>query len=226
MTNYLKDIKKLKLVLLATCIGCTLLSVMVIKQGIDSAEDSRRQVFVSDTENTLLVLLSNEMEVNRPKEARSFVKRFHTYMFQFSPAANMISGNLEKAQRISDNSLAQYIEKEKERGYYNALVAGSVSTEYRCDSIRITESDLAGYRYHYVMYGKTSTISTEKIEYRVLVTSGYLRDCDRTISEPIGYNLCLFKVEQNAVFRTLDRTPARVEPIRDTVNRQPKQENN
>ena len=203
--DYVSFFKKVKLVLVLVCVCCTIGSIYIVKSAFDAAEESREMVFVADVNNTLLVALSNDIQVNRPNEAKAVLKRLHHFLFNVTPSASHINATIARAKALSDRTVSQYIEREKEKGWYNTMIAKGVSTEYLCDSISILESDREEFMFKARIYGKTSTIYPERIEFRTLVTSAYLEDTDRTIEEPNGFRVCLWKIESNTILKIFER---------------------
>ena len=58
------------------------------------AEAQREKIYVLDEGKSLMLALSQDLEQNRPVEAREHVRRFHELFFTLSPDKNAIEGNI------------------------------------------------------------------------------------------------------------------------------------
>lgn len=205
ITDYHKEFAKAKVITVIICVVCMLCSIFIIKSGIDEAEESRNTIFVADANNTLLLALSNDMKTNLPNEAKATLKRMHHYMFNMTPSATHINESIRRAEMLGDGSVVQYVEKTKEKGWYNKMIAEGISTEFLCDSIRLETSDNENYQYKAVLYGKTSMIHPDRIEFRELITDCYLRFTSRTLENPNGFTVFLWKIDKEEVIKVLTR---------------------
>ncbi|MCQ2087480.1 MAG: hypothetical protein MJZ37_05380 [Bacilli bacterium] len=206
LVDYNHEYGKAKILVILICIISMALSIIIVKSGIDEAEESRQTIFIADANNTLLLALANDITLNRPNEAKAAVKRMHYFMFNLTPAAKHINSSLEKATLLSsDQTVVQHIEKLKEMGWYNRMVADGISTEFMCDSIRIEDSDRDDAVYKAKLFGKTSYIYPDRIEFKSLITSCYLQNADRTIEEPNGFLIKLWSIEKQENIKTFMR---------------------
>ena len=194
MNDYKNDLMKYKLLLIAVTIIATVVNILIIKSSFDSAEAERNEIFVADSQNTLLLALSRNINTNRGNEAKAVVNKMHTHLFYMAPTASDIEGGITKACGLSDASVQQYCDKQRESGWYNRMMAEGISTEFVADSIVLYDSDRQGYDFFVRLYGKTSVISSSSIEFKSLVTTCYVQESMRTVDNPNGYICCLFNI--------------------------------
>lgn len=218
--DYKEEFTKIKLFLIGVCVACTTLSIYITISCFNEAEENRKEIFIADANNTLLVALSNDMNLNRPNEAKACLKKLHYFLFNVTPSATHINSSIERAKAISDQSVSQYIEKLKEEGWYNSMIAKSISTEFICDSISIVESDRDEYCFKAYLYGKTSTISQDKIEFRSIATSCYLSNMERTVNEPNGFKINLWAIDKNVLLKEINRKELQKESKHNTEEKE------
>lgn len=205
MNDYKNDLMKYKLLLIAVTIIATVVNILIIKSSFDSAEAERNEIFVADSQNTLLLALSRNINTNRGNEAKAVVNKMHTHLFYMAPTASDIEGGITKACGLSDASVKQYCDKQRESGWYNRMMAEGISTEFVADSIVLYDSDRQGYDFFVRLYGKTSVISSSSIEFKSLVTTCYVQESMRTVDNPNGYICCQFNIEKSSRLKLLRR---------------------
>ena len=133
------------------------------------AEAQREKIYVLDEGKSLMLALSQDLEQNRPVEAREHVRRFHELFFTLSPDKSAIEGNIQRAMFLSDRSAyANYVDL-AEQGYYNRIISGNMSQRIGIDSVRC---DFNTYPYEVVTYAKLSIIREKSVTERSLVTQG------------------------------------------------------
>ncbi len=64
---------------------CALVAVASVMMSLRFAEKQREKIYVLDNGKSLMLALSQDMEQNRPAEAREHVRRFHELFFTLSP---------------------------------------------------------------------------------------------------------------------------------------------
>ncbi len=77
-----RQIRFFALVFLCLCAGITIYSVW---NAFSYAEAQRQKIYVLDQGKSLMLALSQDMDQNRPVEARDHVTRFHDLFFTLSP---------------------------------------------------------------------------------------------------------------------------------------------
>lgn len=207
--DYDKEYAKAKVFVVIVCIASMALSIFIIKSGLDEAEETRNAIFVADANSTLLLALSKDIKLNLPNEAKATLKRMHHYLYNMTPSASHINESIRKAELLGDASVVQYVEKKKEQGWYNKMIAEGISTEFLCDSVRIEASDNGNYAYKATLYGKTSIVLPDRIEFRELTSSCYMNFVARTLENPNGFRCFLWKVDNEKIIKVFVRNKAK-----------------
>lgn len=74
-----------------------------------------------------MLALSQDVQQNRPVEAREHIRRFHELFFSLSPDKSAIESNIRRALYLSDDSAIGYYRNLQEKGYFNRMIAGNIS---------------------------------------------------------------------------------------------------
>ena len=203
--DYKDELSKYKFILVVVTVLAMVANILIIKSSFDEAEEQREEIFVADSQNTLLLALANNLSTNRGNEAKAVVGKMHTHLFYMSPTQSAIEGGIAKACDLSDASVKQYCDKMRESGWYNRMMAEGISMEFVADSIVLYDSDVQGYDFLVRLYGKTSTITPSIIEFKRIETSCYVAEQERTVDNPSGYRCCNFAVDKTETLRTFKR---------------------
>ena len=115
---------------------CTLLVGFSVWKAYSFAEAQREKIYVLDEGKSLMLALSQDLEQNRPVEAREHVRRFHELFFTLSPDKNAIEGNIRRAMFLSDRSAYAHYVDLAEQGYYNRIISGNVNQRVGIDSVK------------------------------------------------------------------------------------------
>ena len=115
---------------------CTLLVGFSVWKAYSFAEAQRQKIYVLDEGRSLMLALSQDLEQNRPVEAREHVRRFHELFYTLSPDKDAIEGNIQRAMFLSDRSAYTHYVDLAEQGYYNRVISGNVSQRIEVDSVR------------------------------------------------------------------------------------------
>lgn len=166
------------------------------------AEAQREKIYVLDEGKSLMLALSQDLEQNRPVEAREHVRRFHELFFTLSPDKSAIEGNIQRAMFLSDRSAYAHYVDLAEQGYYNRIISGNMSQRIGIDSVRC---DFNTYPYEVVTYAKLSIIREKSVTERSLVTRGRLLNSTRSDNNPHGFILEAFRVVENRDIKVYDR---------------------
>ena len=83
-----------------------------------------------------MLALSQDVQQNRPVEAREHIRRFHELFFTLSPDKSAIESNIQRALFLSDESAIGYYRNLQEKGYFNRMIAGNISQTLTVDSIQ------------------------------------------------------------------------------------------
>ena len=149
-----------------------------------------------------MLALSQDLEQNRPVEAREHVKRFHELFFTLAPDKSAIEGYIHCSMFLSDRSAYEHYSDLAEQGYYNRIISGNVSQRIEVDSINCNFNH---YPYEVVTYARLSLIREKSITERSLVTNGRLVSSPGRATNPLGFIFEAFRVVENKDLRVYDR---------------------
>ena len=189
MKNIETSFRQLRLFGIVYLCVCTLLVVFSVWKAYSFAEAQREKIYVLDEGKSLMLALSQDLEQNRPVEAREHVRRFHELFFTLSPDKSAIEGNIQRVDLA-------------EQGYYNRIISGNMSQRIGIDSVRC---DFNTYPYEVVTYAKLSIIREKSVTERSLVTRGRLLNSTRSDNNPHGFILEAFRVVENRDIKVYDR---------------------
>ena len=183
------------------CMCCAVMCYSVWK-AYGFAEAQRQKIYVLDEGKSLMLALSQDLEQNRPVEAREHVRRFHELFFSLAPDKSAIEGNIQRAMFLSDRSAYAHYRDLAEQGYYNRIISGNMSQRIGIDSVKC---DFNSYPYEVVTYARLSIIREKSVTERSLVTRGRLLNSTRSDNNPHGIILAAYRVVDNRDIRVYDR---------------------
>ena len=143
-----------------------------------------------------------DLQQNRPVEAREHVRRFHLLFFDLSPDKSAIEGNLTKALLLADKSAMSYYRDLMEKGYFNRLIAGNIIQKVEVDSIRC---DFTNYPYQVKTYARQRILRESSVTERSLVTTCQLVNATRSDNNLQGFLIERFNIIENKDLGTYDR---------------------
>lgn len=141
-----------------------------------------------------MLALSQDMQQNRPVEAREHIRRFHELFFTLSPDKSAIESNIQRALYLSDESAIGYYRNLQEKGYFNRMIAGNISQTLTVDSIR---GNFDSYPYEMKTYSRQHIIRSSSVTERSLVTTCRLRNVTRSDNNPQGFLIESFTIIEN-----------------------------
>ena len=166
------------------------------------AERQREKIYVLDNGKSLMLALSQDMEQNRPAEAREHVRRFHELFFTLSPDKSAIEHNINRALILSDKSAYNYYTDFSEKGYYNRIIAGNINEVLQVDSV---VCDFNNYPYIAKTYARQMIIRESNVTERTLVTQCRLSNASRSDDNPNGFIIEGFTILENKDISTVKR---------------------
>lgn len=166
------------------------------------AERQREKIYVLDNGKSLMLALSQDMEQNRPAEAREHVRRFHELFFTLSPDKSAIEHNINRALILSDKSAYNYYTDFSEKGYYNRIIAGNINQVLKVDSV---VCDFNNYPYIAKTYARQMIIRESNVTQRTLVTQCRLSNASRSDDNPNGFIIEGFTILENKDISTVKR---------------------
>lgn len=201
--DVLKTFANVKMMLIVTTVISTVVALICVKLAFVLAEEERNFVYVAGSQNTLLLALANDVQINRKTEAEMQVKRFHELFFILSPDADFMRKQKEMALYISDNTVKNQYGLLAEKGYFNSMIANGASSEFQCDSVCLSENE--GRELFATLYGKTSLVYGDKVIFRNLKTTCGLVPCDRDVRNPNGFRIVDWKIVDNGLLGIVKR---------------------
>lgn len=170
-------------------------SVYSVWKSFQFAERQREKIYVLDGGASLLMALQQDVNQNRPAEARAHVKLFHEYFFTISPDKSSIEQRLVQALALAGNEAYEQYMNLKEDGFYDKVIAAGINCEIQTDSV-IVDTDSYPFRAYY--YGKTAIVRSSNITYRNLETQCELVSCARSDNNPHGFVIEKWKILDNS----------------------------
>ena len=202
MTNIETSFRHLHLFGIVYLGVCTLLVGFSVWKAYSFAEAQRQKIYVLDEGKSLMLALSQDLEQNRPVEAREHVRRFHELFYSLAPDKDAIESNIQRAMFLSDRSAYTHYVDLAEQGYYNRVISGNVNQRIKVDSVRC---DFNAYPYGVTTYARLFIIREKSVTERSLVTQGRLLNSTRSDNNPHGFILEAFRVLENRDIRMYDR---------------------
>ncbi len=181
---------------------CAVVAVAAVVLSLNFAEKQREKIYVLDNGKSLMLALSQDMEQNRPAEAREHVRRFHELFFTLSPEKSAIEHNVSRALLLTDKSAYNYYRDFTEQGYYNRIIAGNINQVLKVDSVVV---NFTNYPYDVRTYAKQMIIRQSNITERSLVSSCKLKNSGRSDDNPNGFIIESFTVIENKDILTIKK---------------------
>lgn len=182
---------------------CAFIAVAAVVVSLNFAEKQREKIYVLDNGKSLMLALSQDMNQNRPAEAREHVRRFHELFFTLSPDKSAIEHNINRAMALADKSAYNYYSDYVEKGYYNRIIAGNVNQVLQVDSIVCNFND---YPYTAKTYARELIIRQSNVTERSLITSCRLSNTNRSDDNPNGFIIEGLTILENKDIITTKRT--------------------
>lgn len=181
---------------------CAMIAVASVILSLNFAEKQREKIYVLDNGKSLMLALSQDMEQNRPAEAREHVRRFHELFFNLSPDKSAIEHNINRALILSDKSAYNYYTDFSEKGYYNRIIAGNINQVVQVDSV---VCDFNTYPYSATTYARQMIIRESNVTERSLLTRCRLSNVSRSDDNPNGFIIEGFTIIENKDIITTKR---------------------
>lgn len=166
------------------------------------AQKEREKIYVIDGEESLVMALSQDIERNRPLEARAHVRNFHELFFSLSGDQASMKESVERALPLADRSAYDYYRDLSGRGYYSRLSGAAVTQRVIVDSV-VINSDC--YPWEALTYARLHIIREKSLLERHLDSRCFLRSVNRTKYNPHGFMIERFEITNNNDIRTLER---------------------
>ena len=194
-----RQIRLFGIIMVSLC-ACVAIGAVIL--SLNFAEKQREKIYVLDNGKSLMLALSQDMEQNRPAEAREHVRRFHELFFTLSPDKSAIEHNINRALILSDKSAYNYYTDFSEKGYYNRIIAGNINQVLQVDSV---VCDFNNYPYIAKTYARQMIIRESNVTERTLVTQCRLSNASRSDDNPNGFIIEGFTILENKDIATVKR---------------------
>ena len=194
-----RQIRMFGIVFVAMCAVVVSVALVCV---FNFAERQREKIYVLDNGKSLMLALSQDMEQNRPAEAREHVRRFHELFFTLSPDKSAIEHNINRALILSDKSAYNYYTDFSEKGYYNRIIAGNINQVLQVDSV---VCDFNNYPYIAKTFARQMIIRESNVTQRTLVTQCRLSNASRSDDNPNGFIIEGFTILENKDISTVKR---------------------
>ena len=181
---------------------CAFIAIGSVVLSLNFAEKQREKIYVLDNGKSLMLALSQDVEQNRPAEAREHVRRFHELFFTLSPDKSAIEHNINRALILSDKSAYNYYTDFSEKGYYNRIIAGNINQVVQVDSV---VCDFNTYPYSATTYARQMIIRESNVTERSLLTRCRLSNVSRSDDNPNGFIIEGFTIIENKDIITTKR---------------------
>lgn len=202
LSNLESSFKQIRLFSIIFLVICSLVMCYSVWKAYSFAEAQRQKIYVMDEGKSLMLALSQDMEQNRPVEAREHIRRFHELFYALAPDKSAIESNIQRALFLCDKSAFDTFKDLAEKGYYNRIVSGNVNQRIEVDSV---VCNFNSYPYSVVTYARLLIIREKSITERSLITQGILQNTVRSDNNPQGFILENFRVLENKDLRETDR---------------------
>jgi len=202
LENIESSFRQIRMFILVFCVMCTILTVYALWSAFSFAEAQRQKIYVLDQGKSLMLALSQDMQQNRPVEAKEHVKRFHELFFTLSPDKSAIESNVDRAMQLADKSAYLYYKDLMEKGYYTRLISNNMSQILKIDSVNCNFNT---YPYKVEVLAKQIIIRASNVTERSLLTRCDLINSVRSDNNPHGFIIEKFEIIENKELRSYER---------------------
>ena len=194
LSNIEKTFRFSRTMALAAVVCSFLFAGTVVVLSYIKIEHERQKIYVLDRGKSLILALQQDMQQNRPVEARDHVRMFHELFFTLAPDNEAINSNMRRAFELADQTAYNYYKDLLEAGYYNRIVRSNILQRIIIDSIGC---DFDSYPYEVTTYCQQVIIRESIRHSRTLVTTCQLVNATRSDNNPHGFLMRNFRVVEN-----------------------------
>jgi conjugative transposon TraK protein len=202
LQNIESAFKAVKLALIVVVAACAVIVIYTLSATHSMVAREREKIYVLDRGKSLILALSQDLQQNRPVEARDHVRMFHERFFTLSPDNEAINQNLRRALFLADNSAYKYYMDLSEAGYYKQLMSTNTRQYVVIDSMMC---DFENYPYRVATFARQVIVRPSTTTIRNLFTTCELSNTVRSDNNPHGFILERFNVENNEDISTQKR---------------------
>jgi len=202
LNNIQSAFSLVRVYVIALTLVCLVISIYAMWKAYSFTEKQREKVYVLDGGSSLIMALQQDVNQNRPAEAKAHVKLFHDYFFTISPDKESIEQRVGQALSLAGNEAYDQYQNLKEEGFYDRVIAAGINCEIKCDSIVVNTSV---YPFKVKYYGKTAIVRSSNITYRNLETECELISCARSDANPHGFVIEKWRVIDNSDISVIEK---------------------
>lgn len=171
---------------------CTFLNIYYAYQTNESAKN---RFYLLDNGQKLAVVRIKDYKRAVDVLCEGHLGNFHELFFALEPDLRSIKRNVEgKALYMGDHSVQRLYNRLVDQNYYQDVAKSGYSIEMEQDSILI---DYSSYPFPFRFTGKQKIIKNGNVEYRNLITTGYMVETKSTPNNLNGLKIIKFNVLNN-----------------------------
>ena len=185
--------QKFRRMSVAFVLGSGFIACWAIYNGSREAEHARRTVYVLRG-GVAMPAVAADRDENLVVELRDHLRMFHRYFFDLDPDEKAIKARVTQSLYLADESAKKLFDDQVEKGFINALVSGNVSQRVVLDSIWL---DVRTLPYAFRCIGTQTLTRSSGVTTRSIITRGFVRNVQRSDSNPHGFEILGFEIEDN-----------------------------
>lgn len=184
-------VRFVKTIALAAIVCSLVIAIGSLVFASSVAYNANKTIYVL-ADNTPIMAMRTDFEVNRPVEYEAQIDYFHSLFFNLSPDNDFIERQMKKAMYLIDDSGIQQYRNMKEKGFFSSIIASNSIVTLITDSINVDVNTNS-----FVFYGKQIIDRRTSRLIRTLITSGELQDIPRSENNSHGVLISNWKTVEN-----------------------------
>lgn len=202
MKNINSAFNYVRLFSLIIVLASFLISFYAIVKVSEISKMSKEQMLVLDASGNIQTATLSSRTANIKAESKAHLKRFHKLFFEFDPEQDVIDANKERWSYLADKSAVVQFDKMTEMGFFQNIIAGSISSRLHIDEILLEKSE-EGPFYNFQLKGRQTLLRSSSVANRNVITSGRLRILNsRTENNPHGLMIVNWQIVDNSTIST------------------------
>lgn len=164
-------------------------------------KDFKDEIYVLDN-GASFSAHAQDMGITKKDEIRDHVVRFHEYMFNVPPSADMIKDNLQKAFELADQSAYTYYNDIQEKGLYERFIN---TNSFQQIVVRDVDINTDVYPYQVILHADAFITRSSNITKYNLVTRCQVTNSIRSKKNLHGLVIEKFQVVEHSALGTKGR---------------------
>lgn len=187
-----KRSNQLVLLSLLSMFSCSLFCMYFVYRTNEAAKNS---FYLLDNDQKLALVRIKDYKRAIDILCEGHVSIFHELFFSLEPDLKFIKKNIEeKALYMVDHSGTRLYNRLVDQDYYEDIAKSGYSIELEKDTIIV---DYSKYPFPFRFIGKQKIEKDGEIEYRSLITTGYIKETKSTPNNLNGLKIIRFDVAEN-----------------------------